>query len=199
MDAAHESCHSQGMPSRPRGPVNVRIPPGDTHPRQVCDSCGFIHYVNPRIVVGALCLWEEKILLCRRAIEPRLRLWTLPAGYLELHETTEEAARRETREEACAEIETQGLLAIYSLRHISQVQLIYLAHLVSPSIAPGPESAEVGLFSWEDLPREEIAFPSVHWALDRYAEVRGNEDFQPATNPHGETGKIHAEPPGMRD
>ena len=84
VDAAHESCHSQGMPSRPRGPVNVRIPPGDTHPRQVCDSCGFIHYVNPRIVVGALCLWEEKILLCRRAIEPRLRLWTLPAGYLEI-------------------------------------------------------------------------------------------------------------------
>ncbi len=182
------------MPSRPRGPVSVRIPPGDTRPRQVCDACGFIHYVNPRIVVGALCLWEERILLCRRAIEPRSRLWTLPAGYLELHETTEEAARRETREEACAEIETRGLLAIYALSHISQVQLIYLARLLSPSIAPGPESADVRLFRWEDLPREEIAFPSVHWALDRYAEVRGDEAFQPATNPRGETGEMHAEP-----
>ncbi len=182
------------MSDPPRGPVTTRIPPGDTRPRHVCDSCGFIHYINPRMVVGALCLWDDKILLCRRAIEPRSGLWTLPAGYLELHETAEEAARRETHEEARAKIEIDALLAIYALRHISQVQLIYLASLLSASVAPGPESAEVGLFRWEDLPREEIAFPSVHWALDRYAEVRGHPTFQPATNPVGESGEMGASP-----
>ena len=139
------------MPSPPRGPIATRIPPGDTCPRQVCDSCGFVHYVNPRMVVGALCLWDDKILLCRRAIEPRLGFWTLPAGYLELHESTEEAARRESHEEACAEIEIEALLAIYALRHISQVQLIYLARLLNADIAPGPESAEVALFGWDEL------------------------------------------------
>ena len=180
------------MPSPHRGPVKTHTPPGDNRPRQVCESCGFIHYVNPRMVVGALCLWEDKILLCRRAIEPRSGLWTLPAGYLELNETTEEAARRETHEEAGAEIEIDALFAIYALRHISQVQLIYLARLLGPGFAPGPESAEVRLFGWEELPREEIAFPSVDWALDRYAEVRGRESFQPASNPGGETGEMSA-------
>ena len=180
------------MPSPPRGPVATRIPPGDTRPRRVCDACGFVHYVNPRMVVGALCLREEKILLCRRAIEPRSGFWTLPAGYLELDESTEEAARRESHEEAGADIEIEALLAIYALRHISQVQLIYLARLLNADIAPGPESAEVALFGWDELPREEIAFPSVHWALDRYAEVRGNDTFQPATNPLGETGEMAA-------
>ena len=180
------------MPSPPRGPVATQIPPGDTRPRQVCDSCGFVHYVNPRMVVGALCLWEEKVLLCRRAIEPRLGFWTLPAGYLELGETTEEAARRESYEEARAEIEIDALLAIYALRHISQVQLIYLARLLNENVAPGPESAEVALFGWDELPRGDIAFPSVHWALDRYAEVRGKPTFQPATNPPGESGEMVA-------
>ena len=178
------------MANPPRGPVNTRTPPGDTRPRQVCDSCGFVHYINPRMVVGALSVWREKILLCRRAIEPRVGFWTLPAGYLELNETTEAAARRETHEEACGEIEIDALLAIYALPHISQVQLIYLARLLNPNVAPGPESAEVRLFRWEALPREEIAFPSVHWALDRYAEVRGRDTFQPATNPRGETGEM---------
>jgi ADP-ribose pyrophosphatase YjhB (NUDIX family) len=149
------------------------------------------------MVVGALCVWQEgpgrdKILLCRRAIEPRVGLWTLPAGYMELGETPEEAARRETREEAGGEIEIDALLAIYALPHISQVQLIYLARLSNLDIAAGPESAEVRLFDWADLPRDEIAFPSIHWALDRYAEVGGNEPFQPATNPRGETGEHRA-------
>ena len=188
-------CHSCLMQSPPRGPFRTRIPPGDTRSREVCDSCGFIHYLNPRMVVGALCLWEQRILLCRRAIEPRLGLWTLPAGYLELNETPEQAARRETQEEACAEIRIDGLLAIYALRHISQVQLIYLARLLNPDVAPGVESAEVGLFAWDDLPRDEIAFPSVHWALDRYGEVRGSEIFQPASNPEGKTGEMAAKRP----
>ncbi|HMJ13777.1 MAG TPA: NUDIX hydrolase [Polyangiaceae bacterium] len=171
-----------------KGPSLRVIPEGDTRPRLVCADCGFIHYENPKVVVGSLCTHEDKILLCRRAIEPRLGYWTLPAGFLELGETTIDGAKREAREEACAAIDIYALLAVYNIPRISQVQLIYLARLEGGRAAAGPESQEVGLFAWDDIPWQDIAFPSVHWALHHYRDVRGEKEFVTRTNPEGEWG-----------
>ncbi len=160
-----------------------RVPPGDDHERLVCRDCGFIAYENPKVVVGAVVSRGDRILLCRRAIEPRKGLWTLPAGYLELGESADEGARREAWEEARAEIEIDQLLAVYAIRRISQIQLIYRARLVSDAIAAGPESEEVGLFDWEEIPWQEIAFPSVHWALRDHHRLRDATAFPPRSNP----------------
>jgi ADP-ribose pyrophosphatase YjhB (NUDIX family) len=165
-----------------------RVPEGDNRERLVCGDCGFVNYENPKVVVGSVCTWEDRILLCRRAIPPRLGFWTLPAGYLEVHETTMDGARREAQEEACADIEIDHLLAVYNIPRISQVQLIYLARLRSPEVAAGPESQEVGLFHWDEIPWAEIAFPSVHWALGHFREVRGEANFVVRSNPPGEYG-----------
>ncbi len=161
---------------------------GDTRDRLVCNSCGWIHYENPKIVVGAVCTWDDRILLCKRAIEPRRGYWTLPAGYLEAHETPEQGAAREAWEEAEAEIAIRNLLAVYSIARISQVQLIYRAELVSPDVAAGVESEEVGLFSWDDIPHDDLSFPSVHWALAQFQAVKDLEEFVPFSNPAGQTG-----------
>jgi ADP-ribose pyrophosphatase YjhB (NUDIX family) len=160
-----------------------RIPEGDTSERDVCGHCGHICYVNPKIIVGSVVTHSDRILLCRRAIEPRLGLWTLPAGYLEIHESPEDGARREAREEACAEIAIERLLAIYSLPHISQVQLIYRAHLSRPIFAAGTESLEAKLFGWAEIPWGALAFPSVNWALSHYDQSRTLTQFPPYTNP----------------
>ncbi len=165
-----------------------RVPDGDTHERMVCDSCGWIHYVNPKVVVGAVCTWEGKLLLCRRAIEPRLGYWTIPAGYLEERETTEQGAAREAREEACADIEIEALLAVYNIPRISQVQIIYRAQLRSPDVAAGVESEEVGFYDWSEIPWDELAFPSVRWALNHHREVDGQAVFAPFGNPPGDMG-----------
>ena len=111
------------------------VPEGDNRERRVCGDCGFIHYENPKVVVGAVATWEERILLCRRSIGPRKGFWTLPAGYMELGETPMEGALREAREEACAELEIDQLLAVYAIPRISQVQLIYRARLANPDVA----------------------------------------------------------------
>jgi len=171
-----------------RGPVVRAVPEGDDRERMVCPDCGFIDYENPKVVVGSVVLWQDRILLCRRAIPPRTGFWTLPAGYLETNETAAEGATREAREEACADIEIETVLAVYSIPRISQVQVIYRARLVSPDIAAGPESQEVGLFGWDEIPWDDLAFPSVHWALRHYDEVRGETDFTARFNPPGETG-----------
>lgn len=171
-----------------RGPVVRAIPEGDDRERMVCPDCGFINYENPKVVVGSVAQWQDRILLCRRAIPPRKGFWTLPAGYLEVNETTAEGAAREAREEACADIEIEAVLAVYSIPRISQVQVIYRARLASPDIAAGPESAEVGLFGWDEIPWDDIAFPSVRWALRHYDEVRGETAFPARFNPPGETG-----------
>lgn len=163
------------------------VPDGDTHERDVCRRCGFIHYDNPKIVVGAVVRSGEHILMCRRAIEPRSGFWTLPAGFLELHETPEDGARREAREEANATIEIEGLLAVYTVPRISQVQLIYRARLVG-DVSAGPESLEVGLFRYADIPWSDIAFPSVHWALAHDKAMREAGALPPFGNPPGETG-----------
>ncbi len=176
------------MARTPAGPFVQKIPQGDTRPRLVCDTCGFVRYENPKIVVGSVVAYEDRILLCRRAIDPRSGFWTLPAGYLEVNETALEGAAREALEEAGARIEIDRLLAVYSIPRISQVQLIYRARLLAPEIAPGPESAEVGLFRWEEIPWLEIAFPSARWALGHFREVVGLADFAPRGNPLGELG-----------
>jgi ADP-ribose pyrophosphatase YjhB (NUDIX family) len=178
------------MAPTPGNAFTQKIPEGDTRPRLVCETCGFIRYDNPKIVVGSVVGHEGRILLCRRAIDPRRGFWTLPAGYLELNETTLEGAMREAYEEATARIEIDRLLAVYSIPRISQVQLIYRARLVDPEIAAGPESVEVGLFAFEEIPWDELAFPSARWALRQYREVEGRADFPPHTNPPGELGNF---------
>ncbi len=160
-----------------------RIPPGDNMERSVCATCGFVDYQNPKIVVGSVIVHNGKILLCKRAIEPRRGFWTLPAGFLELNETAEAGAAREAREEACAAIEIERLLAVYSIPRISQIQLMFRARLMSPDIAAGPESEAVGLYAWDDIPWADLAFPSVGWALRQYRETMDRTDFAPFTNP----------------
>jgi len=167
-----------------------KIPDGDNREREVCTHCGFISYENPKIVVGSVCSWGERILMCRRAINPRKGHWTLPAGYLELHETPESGAAREAREEAGARIEIDTLLAVYTIPRLSQVQLIYRARLSDDRIAAGPESQKVELFAFDDIPWDDLAFPSVRWALHHFAQSRGQHGFPPFTNPPGETGNI---------
>ncbi len=151
--------------------------------RYVCGDCGHIYYSNPKIVVGSVVLDDGKILLCRRAIEPRKGFWTLPAGFLEEHETPEDGARREAKEEAECEIVLDALLAVYSVPRISQVQLMYRARLKTPDFAPGTESLEVAFFAWEDIPWTELAFPSVGWTLNHYSETKDQAVFAPRTNP----------------
>lgn len=170
------------------GPIARRVPEGDDRPRLVCDTCGFIRYENPKIVVGSVTTSEGRILLCRRAIEPQAGFWTLPAGFLELHEDPEHGARREAEEEACAEIVIDALLAVYTIPRISLVQLFYRAQLARPEIAPGYESTEVGLFAPDEIPWESLAFPSVSWALRHHAEAPAQGAFAPFTNPAGDTG-----------
>ena len=175
-------------PTKPAGPVNERVPDGDDRPRLVCDDCGFINYVNPKIVVGTVCRWQDRVLLCRRAIEPRVGYWTIPAGYLEVNETPTDGALREAYEEAHAELAIDSLLAVYSVPRISQVQLIYRGTLTSPDVSPGIESQEVDLFDWKNIPWNELAFPSVHWALNDHCAIGDAAMFAPRTNPPGENG-----------
>lgn len=171
-----------------RGPSVLRIPEGDTRERRVCADCGFIAYENPKVVVGSVVTLEERILLCRRAIDPRRGYWTLPAGYLELNESTAAGAEREAYEEARARIVIEGLLAVYDIPRISQVQVIYRARLADPGVEPGPESLEVQLFLWDEIPWEDLAFPSVRWALHHFRDWRSTGDDRTRANPPGATG-----------
>src|SRR5690349_12596157 len=166
-----------------RGPSVRGVPEGDNRERMICAECGYILYDNPKIVVGSVARWDDRILLVRRSIEPRYGYWTLPAGYLELNEAASAGAEREAWEEARAKIEIEGLLAIYDIPRISQVQLIYRARLLDDRVAAGPESLEVRLFGWDEIPWEEIAFPSVRWALNHEREARASGDFTTRTAP----------------
>jgi ADP-ribose pyrophosphatase YjhB (NUDIX family) len=148
----------------------LRVPEGDNRERYVCDRCGAIHYSNPKIVAGCIPEWGERILLCRRAIEPRYGLWTLPAGFMENGETTEQAAARETLEEARARVDVIGLYGVFSIPHISQVYMLFRARLLDLDFGPGPESLEVELFDPAYLPWDELAFPVVQRTLEQYRE-----------------------------
>ncbi len=164
------------------------VPDGDNVTRAVCRRCGYVDYRNPKIVVGSVVRAAGGILMCRRAIEPRSGFWTLPAGYLEQHETPEDGARREAWEEATADIAIESLLAVYAIPRLSQVQLIYRATL-SGDYAAGPESREVTVFPWEEIPWDDIAFPSVHWALGHEREAAAGA-ATPFANPDGATGDL---------
>lgn len=150
-------------------PLTRLVPEGDTHPRDVCTQCGMIHYQNPRIIVGTLPVWiehgEPQVLLCRRAIEPRLGYWTLPAGFMEIGETTEAGAARETWEEAGAKIDIHELFAVVDIPHVEQVYMLFRASLVDLDFAPGPETLEARMFRENDIPWGELAFQTMEYTL----------------------------------
>jgi ADP-ribose pyrophosphatase YjhB (NUDIX family) len=181
-------------PTQAKGNFKRLVPEGDNFERLVCADCGFINYENPKIVVGSVVREDTrsggKILLCRRAINPRKGYWTLPAGFMEQHETAMEGAQREAWEEANAKIAIDALLAVYSIPRLSQVQLIYRAHLAEPGIAAGPESEEVGFFAFDEIPWNDLAFPSVHWALGHDRDAGDRKDLPPFVNPPGEFGDL---------
>lgn len=152
------------------GDIEFRIVEQDDIPRYVCRSCGAIHYQNPKIVVGTLPLWNNKVLLCKRNIEPAYGLWTLPAGYMELNETVIEGAIRETLEETGATVTNLKPYALYDIVHIGQVYLMFLAELTAPNFHPTAESMEVQLFTVAAIPWNDLAFPVVRKTLEHYRE-----------------------------
>ncbi|WP_257274916.1 NUDIX hydrolase [Endozoicomonas sp. ONNA1] len=152
--------------------VSKKIPCGDNRLRDVCDDCGKIHYQNPLIVAGCLPVYEGKVLLCKRAIEPRRGYWTLPGGFMELGETLEQAALRETMEEAGAEVTLQSLYTLFNIVHVSQLSVFFLAHLDKPEFCAGEESEAVALFSEEDIPWDELAFNTISRTLRHYFSDR---------------------------
>jgi ADP-ribose pyrophosphatase YjhB (NUDIX family) len=163
-------------------PVTVAIPEGDNRPRYVCTQCGTIHYQNPKLVIGSIPVWNAdgrhegglKVLLCKRAIEPRHGYWTLPAGFMENEETTAEAALRETEEEAGANVELGNLFTLLNVAHVHQVHLFYLARLRDLDFAPGIESLDVQLFSEADIPWDDLAFPTIRTTLELFFADRGD-------------------------
>ena len=158
--------------------VSKKIPSGDNLPRFVCESCQAIHYHNPKIVAGCIPEWEGQILLCRRAIEPKAGLWTFPAGFMEIGEGTEQAARRETLEEAQAEVTITRLHSVLSLPHIGQVYLTFVGRLLAKRFAAGTESMDVQLFDTSKIPWDQIAFPVVRDALRRYLDDVSRGEFR---------------------
>ena len=159
------------------------VPAGDTSERQVCSTCGYVAYENPKIVVGSVVAEDGRVLLCRRAIEPRAGYWTLPAGYLELNETAAEGARREAMEEAGADIALDGVLALYDVSRIGQVQIMFRARFARPGLLAGEESLEVAMFAWDDIPWANLAFPTVRWALNAWHALGDGPLGVPAGNP----------------
>ena len=158
--------------------VALKIPAGDTLPRHVCDACDTIHYQNPKMIVGCIAEWEHRILLCRRAIEPRHGLWTVPAGFMENGETTAQGAARETLEEANARVEIGPLYAMYNIPHINQVYILFRARLLDLDFSAGSESLEVRLFDEADVPWEQLAFATVRNTLTHYYADRKAGEYR---------------------
>lgn len=161
--------------------VTFKIPDDDNMLRYVCDNsdCGMIHYQNPKVVAGCIVTWQGRLMLCKRAIDPRSGLWTIPAGFMENGETTDEAAARETLEEACAEVRGLELFAVYNIPHVNQVYVIFRSELDEPAFAPGAESLEVELFDEDAIPWKTLAFAVVDKALRRFCAARRNGDYRP--------------------
>ena len=155
----------------------IEIPDGDNRERHVCRDCDTIHYQNPRIVTGCLPIWQDRVLLCLRAIEPRRGYWTLPAGYLENGETIAAGAERETNEEANARVNDLQLYTVFSLPHISQAYMFYRAELADLDFSRGAESLDVRLFREDEIPWEELAFPVIGQSLKFYFEDRKSEHY----------------------
>ena len=157
--------------------VRVGVPQGDNRPRHICDHCGTIHYQNPKVVAGCIARWEDRVLMCRRAIEPRYGKWTVPAGFMENGETTYEAAIRETLEEANARVAIDDLYVTVNLPHINQVYMLFRGHLLDLDFHPGEESLTVELLREEQMPWETMAFPTVSEALKLYFVDRQKDSF----------------------
>ena len=168
---AIKHCRTCGAPTR------YAVPEGDNRERATCSACGTVHYENPTNIVGTVPVWEEKVLLCRRNIEPRYGLWTLPAGFMELGETTAEGAQRETDEEAGAHIELEGLFTVLSVPRVGQVHLFYRARMLDTHLAPGPETIEARLFREDEIPWAELAFRTVRETLRLYFADRQTGRF----------------------
>jgi len=158
--------------------VTLKIPPGDSLPRHVCDACGTIHYQNPKMIVGCIAEWENRILLCRRAIEPRHGLWTVPAGFMENGETTAQGAARETLEEANARVEVGPLYAMYNIPHINQVYILFRARLLDLDFSAGAETLEARLVDEAEVPWESIAFATVRNTLTHYYADRKAGEYR---------------------
>jgi ADP-ribose pyrophosphatase YjhB (NUDIX family) len=157
--------------------VALRVPEGDSLPRFVCAACGTIHYQNPKMVVGCIAEWEGKVLLCKRAIEPRYGLWTVPAGFMENGETTYQGALRETLEEANARVEIESLYALYNIPHINQVYILFRARLLDLDFSPGAETLETRLLDEAEIPWDQIAFATVRNTLVHYYADRRKGAF----------------------
>ncbi len=158
--------------TRCAAPIKRQVPQGDDRERFVCTDCGFIHYQNPVMVVGCIVEHEGRILMCRRAIEPALGKWTLPAGFLEMNEGSAAGALRETFEEAGASVEVLGLHSSLDLPFIGQIYSMYRARLKTPEIRAGVESLEVAMLEPREIPWRELAFPAIHHALKLFLEDR---------------------------
>lgn len=167
---------SDGFCTQCGHPCKQEIPQGDNRSRRVCSECAFIHYENPKNVVGCLLEWQGKVLLCKRAIEPRYGYWTLPAGFMENNESTLEGAAREAFEEAAAQCDELRLFSVYNLPRISQVYLMFFGKLRDGYAQASDETLEVGLFDQSEIPWKELAFPVVTETLTRYYEMREQRD-----------------------
>lgn len=159
-------------------PITRRTPPGDNRERDLCEQCGAINYQNPRLVVGTLPVWNDHVLLCLRAIEPRANTWTLPAGFMELSETTGQGALRETREEAGVEVRLGDLYTVIDVPQVDQIHVYFLAHADNDQVDPGPESLEARYFPIDDLPWDNLSFRSVSTTLKHYLNDRARGRFE---------------------
>ncbi len=159
------------------GQLEFTIPEGDNHKRFICRNCSVIHYSNPNIVTGCLPVWEDKVLLAKRAIEPRMGYWNIPGGFLENGETVKEGAAREVREEANAEVIIKNMVSLYDIPHINQVYIHFWGELINGEYSIGPESTEVALFTENEIPWKEIAFTSSTFTLKRFFEDRNEGPY----------------------
>ena len=157
--------------------VTYLVPPDDNRERAVCPACGEVHYVNPLNVVGTVPVWGDQVLLCRRNIEPRFGFWTLPAGFLEMGESTADGALRETVEEAGAKVEMQGLFTVLNVVRAGQVHLFYRARMLDTTLDPGPETIEARLFREDEVPWDELAFRTVRITLEHFFADRRSGIF----------------------
>lgn len=164
----HPAPRTQQFCSQCGHTLSREIPPDDNRVRDLCTRCGAVHYQNPRNVVGVVPIWGKQVLLCRRAIEPRRGKWTLPAGFMELGETSQQGAERENEEESGVRIRVQSLFTVIDVPSVNQVHLYYLAEVLSPHMAPGPETLEAAFFDFEAIPWHELAFRTVSTTLEHY-------------------------------
>lgn len=174
-------------------PITIKVPDGDNLPRATCESCNFIQYENPRVIVGCIPEWENKVLLCRRAIEPRLGFWTLPAGFLENNETTQQGALRETKEETNASATIIDAFSLIDIPHINQIYLLYRAKLNDDNFSPTAESSEVALFEEASIPWDDIAFAAIKRSLKQYYKSKHEGSFDLYTETIDIT-KLHKRP-----